>query len=110
MLLSSQVMMWVNQEHKLIKSICLMRRGWPSARQIPTKESRTNTLHMLQCTGLETVGCRKPWTAFMRVGACYGVLPGVKAEACLPVVHKGAGSICCCGLFIGITLKSKVQY
>lgn len=29
--MSSAVMMWANQEHGLIKSICLMRRGWPAA-------------------------------------------------------------------------------
>lgn len=30
-LISSQVMMWANQERRLIKSICLMQRGWPAA-------------------------------------------------------------------------------
>lgn len=30
-LICSQVMMWANQERGLIKSICLMRRGWPAA-------------------------------------------------------------------------------
>lgn len=28
---SSQVMMWANQERRPIKSICLMQRGWPAA-------------------------------------------------------------------------------
>lgn len=30
-LISSQAMMWANQECGPIKSICLMRRGWPAA-------------------------------------------------------------------------------
>lgn len=30
-LISSQVTMWANQERRLIKSICLMQRGWPAA-------------------------------------------------------------------------------
>ncbi len=29
--LSREVMMWANQERGLIKSICLIRRGWPAA-------------------------------------------------------------------------------
>lgn len=59
MLISSQVTTWANQESRLIKSICLMQCGWPAATNKRGLCSRTNTLHMLQCTGLETVWCSK---------------------------------------------------
>lgn len=64
---------------------------------------------MLQCTGLETVGCGPLGTAFMRLWACEGALPGIKAEGCLSIVHEWAVSFSGCGLFNGVALRRKCK-
>lgn len=61
-LISSEVMMWANQERRLIKSICLMRRGWPAAWLIPTKEGCAAEQTLYTCYNVQvwkTVGCSK---------------------------------------------------
>lgn len=52
--------------------------------------------------------CRvqQTWTAFMRVEACEGLLPGIKAKGSLSIIHKWAVGFSC-GLFIGVTLEKK---
>lgn len=60
MLISSRVMMWAKQERRLIKSICLMRRGWPVAAYIPAEQT-----HVLQCR-FRNCRTQQTWMAFMK--------------------------------------------
>lgn len=71
--ISSEVMMWASNECRLIKSICLMRRGWPAPWLIQTEascaaEQTLNTCYNAQV--LEKCRVQQTWMAFMRVWAC----------------------------------------
>lgn len=77
-----------------------MHRGRPppDCCQLKRVSCRIITSHMLEYTPAADLGGG-------HLRGC--VLPGIKAEGSLTIVHKGAAGLCCRGLFVWIILRHK---
>lgn len=82
-----ELMMSSHFKRTLIKSICLMHRGWPAPWLLPTERGVLQNKHFTHAT-IHTGSRpgRHLWGS---------PLPGIKAEGSLTVVHKRAAGLCC---------------
>lgn len=74
-----------------------MQRGWPA-------------LHLMGWGGVLQTFLHTSIHKFNTLGEFgyyQGVLPGIKAEGILSIIHKCAVSFSYCGLFAGITLREQ---
>lgn len=83
---------------RLIKSIRLMQRGWPALHLMGWGWGVLQTFLHTSIHKFNTLG---------EFGYYQGVLPGIKAEGILSIIHKCAVNFSYCGLFAGITLREQ---
>lgn len=75
-----------------------MQRGWPALHLMGWGWGVLQTFLHTSIHKFNTLG---------EFGYYQGVLPGIKAEGILSIIHKCAVSFSYCGLFAGITLREQ---